>query len=67
MERNVLFCHRDSWVLKRESVSGPFIRHIKRSIRMIETKAGGDLSKRDDWEIIEPDEDLSSSLMTLNF
>jgi hypothetical protein len=34
---------------------------------MIEAKAGGDLPKRDDWEIIEPDEDLSSSLMTLNF
>ena len=43
-----------------------FIRHMERSIRMIETKAG-DLSKRDDREIIEPDEDLSSILMTLNF
>jgi tetratricopeptide (TPR) repeat protein len=43
-----------------------FIRHMKRSIRMIETKAG-DLSKRDDREIIEPDSDFSSILMTLNF
>jgi tetratricopeptide (TPR) repeat protein len=44
-----------------------FIRHMERSIRMIEAKAGGDLSKRDDWDVIEPDKDLSSSLMTLNF
>lgn len=44
-----------------------FIRHMERSIRMIEAKAGGDLSKRDDREIIEPDEGFSSILMTLNF
>jgi tetratricopeptide (TPR) repeat protein len=44
-----------------------FIRHIERSIRMIEAKAGGDLSKRNDGEIIEPAGDLSSMLMTLNF
>jgi hypothetical protein len=44
-----------------------FIRHVERSIRMIEAKAGGDLSKRDDWEVIEPDAQLSSLLMTLNF
>jgi hypothetical protein len=43
-----------------------FIRHMERSIRMIETKAG-DLSKRDDREVIEPEGDFSSMLMTLNF
>jgi hypothetical protein len=43
-----------------------FIRHMERSIRMIETKAG-DLSRRDDQEVIESDGDLSSILMTLNF
>jgi len=43
-----------------------FIRHMERSIRMIETRAG-DLSKRGDREIIEPDGELSSILMTLNF
>jgi len=43
-----------------------FIRHMERAIRMIETKAG-DLSKRDDGEIIAPDGDFSSMLMTLNF
>jgi len=44
-----------------------FIRHMERSIQMIKDKAGGDLSKRDDREIIEPDAHLSSLLMTLNF
>jgi len=44
-----------------------FIRHIERSIRMIEAKTGADLSRRGDGEIIEPEGDLSSILMTLNF
>ena len=44
-----------------------FVRHMERSIRMIKDKAGGDLSNRDDREIIEPDAHLSSLLMTLNF
>jgi hypothetical protein len=44
-----------------------FIRHIERSIRMIEAKTGEDLSRRDDREIIEPEGDFSSILMTLNF
>jgi hypothetical protein len=43
-----------------------FIRHIERSIRMIEAKTG-DLSRRGDREVIEPEGDLSSILMTLNF
>jgi tetratricopeptide (TPR) repeat protein len=43
-----------------------FIRHMERSIQMIKDKAGGDISNRDDREII-PDEHLSSLLMTLNF
>jgi tetratricopeptide (TPR) repeat protein len=44
-----------------------FIRHMERSIQMIKDKAGGDLAKRDDREIIVPDAHLSSLLMTLNF
>jgi tetratricopeptide (TPR) repeat protein len=44
-----------------------FIRHVERSIQMIKDKVGGDLAKRDDREIIEPDSHLSSLLMTLNF
>ena len=43
-----------------------FIRHVERSIQMIEAQAG-DLFKQDDREIIEPKGDLSSVLMTLNF
>jgi hypothetical protein len=34
---------------------------------MIKDKVGGDLAKRDDREIIEPDAHLSSLLLTLNF
>jgi len=44
-----------------------FIRHIERSIQMIEARAGGDLAQRDDREVIEPEGDFSSILMTLNF
>jgi len=44
-----------------------FIRHVERSITMIEEQTGGDLSKRDDREVIEPEGELSSILMTLNF
>jgi hypothetical protein len=44
-----------------------FIRHMERSIQMIKDKVGGDLAKRDDKEIIEPDTHLSSLLLTLNF
>ena len=44
-----------------------FIRHVERSITMIEEQAGGDLSKRDDRDVIEPEGELSSILMTLNF
>lgn len=44
-----------------------FIQHMDRSIQMIRDYAGGDLSKRDDREVIEDSGDLSSLLMTLNF
>jgi tetratricopeptide (TPR) repeat protein len=44
-----------------------FIRHVERSIQMIKDKVGGDMARRDDREIIEPDAHLSSLLLTLNF
>ena len=44
-----------------------FIRHIKKSLQMIENQAGGDLSNLEDREIIKQDRNLSSLLMTLNF
>ena len=44
-----------------------FIRHMGRSLKMIEEYVGGDLSARDDREIIDQDRGLSSMLMTLNF
>ncbi len=44
-----------------------FVRHMKRSIQMIEDKAGRDLFRRNDAETIGPDGNLSSILLTLNF
>jgi len=44
-----------------------FIRHINKSLKMIETQVGGDPSNPEDREIIEPEANLSSLLMTLNF
>jgi hypothetical protein len=44
-----------------------FIQHMEKSLKMIEDYAGGDLSTRDDQEIIDPKGNLSSILMTLNF
>ncbi len=44
-----------------------FIRHINKSLQMIENHIGGDLSNLDDREIIKQDQNLSSILMTLNF
>ena len=45
-----------------------FIRHMQKAVRMIEYQAGGDLSARDDRELIAPgDPDRSALLMTLNF
>ena len=45
---------------------GEFVRHIERSVKMIEHVVGSRLRGRDD-EIIPPDGDLSHLLMTLNF
>ena len=44
-----------------------FIRHMEKSLQMIEEYAGEDLFNRDDREILEPKGNLSSILMTLNF
>jgi len=44
-----------------------FIRHMERAIKMIMNYAGGDLSERDNREVIEHRGNLSSILMTLNF
>jgi hypothetical protein len=44
-----------------------FIRHLKKSLQMIETQIGKDLSNLEDREIIKQDRNLSSILMTLNF
>jgi hypothetical protein len=44
-----------------------FIQHMERSLQMIEEYTGGDLSARDDREIIDQNRGLSSMLMTLNF
>jgi tetratricopeptide (TPR) repeat protein len=43
-----------------------FIHHIEKSLKMIED-IGGDLSNRDNHEVIDSVGDLSSMLMTLNF
>jgi len=47
--------------------AGEFIRHVEKSIQMIEETVGKDLWKRDDGEIIEPEGAFSYLLMTLNF
>jgi hypothetical protein len=47
--------------------AGEFIHHMERSLQIIEEYTGGDLSARDDREIIDQDRGLSSMLMTLNF
>ena len=45
-----------------------FIRHMEKSVKMVEAQCGSDLYTRDDREIIEPgDPDRFSLLMTLNF
>ncbi len=45
-----------------------FIRHMQKAVRMIAYQAGGDLSARDDREVIVPrGPDCSALLMTLNF
>ncbi len=44
-----------------------FIQHVEKSLKMIEDYLGGDLSNRDDREIIGQKGNLSSILMTLNF
>jgi len=47
--------------------AGEFIRHIKKSLQIIENHIGEDLSNLDDREIIKQDRTLSSILMALNF
>ena len=47
--------------------SKKFIRQVENSLKMIEEYAGGEISIRDDHEVIEPEGNLSSMLMTLNF
>jgi hypothetical protein len=44
-----------------------FIRHIKKSLQMVENQVGGNLSNLEDREIIRQDRNISSILMTLNF
>ncbi len=44
-----------------------FIKHIEKSLKMIEDYVGVNFANRDDQEIIEPEGNLSSILMTLNF
>jgi hypothetical protein len=47
--------------------AGEFIRHMEKSIQMIEEKSGRDFSQKRESEIIESGKTLSSLLMTLNF
>ena len=44
-----------------------FVRHMEKSMQLIEKTAGDDLFKREDNEVIKSDGALSSILMTLNF
>ena len=44
-----------------------FIRHMEKSIQMIEERAGRDFSRKKDEDVIESGKTLSSILMTLNF
>ncbi|MBI4767281.1 MAG: hypothetical protein HY787_22260 [Deltaproteobacteria bacterium] len=46
--------------------AGEFIRHMEKSLRMIEEYAGEDLVNPDDRKILDPKGYLSSILMTLN-
>ncbi len=44
-----------------------FIRHVKKGIQMAIQAAGKDLAARVNSDIIEPEGQISSLLMTLNF
>lgn len=44
-----------------------FIQHVKRSIQMVTQTAGKDLAARNDSDVIEPEGQITSLLMTLNF
>lgn len=47
--------------------AGEYALQMEKSIRMIESRAGKNLSRKDDRYVIEPDPKFSSLLMTLNF
>jgi len=47
--------------------AGEFIRHMEKSIQMIEEKSGRDFTQKRESDIIESGKTLSSLLMTLNF
>ncbi|MRR16873.1 MAG: hypothetical protein EG826_10500 [Deltaproteobacteria bacterium] len=44
-----------------------FIRHVKKGIQMVTQAAGKDLAERNDSDVIEPEGQIMSLLMTLNF